>query len=472
MPGVPGRSNIATAAMPEVVSQQPLDNQTYTAPFPEPVRVHRCGVCQRTYERADHLSRHIKSHENARPFRCQLCGKSFNRADLLHRHITIHARDDRAGGRRKAIRRTERAAQACVACAVAKVRCDDQKPCRRCLSKSVACEAAAQSSSSKAPNNSTTYPAFSANGDRASFLDQPALPPTTRGNHDVSTVRLSSIPSSPSTNIASDTSSPGTAPQLQELVPSRNPYATNPLWPETDQIRSSNAVDEMLLFISPADFNNQSLDFGFQDFDFNEFDFQNQILTTLPDTPRSNNIYAAENREGTKSTSRVARNASRGFEAFQRSPWLWTPSQGDHVLRDQRDLEVDGESISSALSPAFNSRRVQSEGCVFPPISTNLRDRMFYLVSATNKYANGSISFPSLDILNNVIEAFFTRQNHQIDTWIHVPTISLKTVCPEFLIALVMGGSAVISIPSIWKMGLVLFDVIRVTVGDLVSSPS
>lgn len=39
-----------------------------------------CHVCKRVYERADHLTRHLKSHENARPYECTRCPKRFNRA--------------------------------------------------------------------------------------------------------------------------------------------------------------------------------------------------------------------------------------------------------------------------------------------------------------------------------------------------------------------------------------------------------
>lgn len=41
---------------------------------------HVCYVCKRVYERADHLTRHMRSHENARPYACTRCPKRFNRA--------------------------------------------------------------------------------------------------------------------------------------------------------------------------------------------------------------------------------------------------------------------------------------------------------------------------------------------------------------------------------------------------------
>ena len=44
---------------------------------------HVCQVCKRVYERADHLSRHMRSHENARQYQCSRCPKRFNRAYVM-----------------------------------------------------------------------------------------------------------------------------------------------------------------------------------------------------------------------------------------------------------------------------------------------------------------------------------------------------------------------------------------------------
>ncbi|UZP37771.1 hypothetical protein NXS19_005587 [Fusarium pseudograminearum] len=100
---------------------------------------HVCHICRRVYERADHLTRHLRSHENARPYQCTRCPKRFNRADLLTRHETTHDRDGAAKDR-PFIRRSDRAAEACLNCAASKAKCEDQKPCSRCRSKSLACQ--------------------------------------------------------------------------------------------------------------------------------------------------------------------------------------------------------------------------------------------------------------------------------------------------------------------------------------------
>lgn len=132
-----------------------------------------CHICQRVYERADHLTRHLRSHENARPYQCTRCNKGFNRAyetfipkalfskrtgsanvnicdsDLLTRHSATHDRDD--GKSRPFIKRSDRATQACEACVTAKTKCDDQRPCGRCQNKKLVC---------KNPERAPTYRKF------------------------------------------------------------------------------------------------------------------------------------------------------------------------------------------------------------------------------------------------------------------------------------------------------------------------
>lgn len=95
---------------------------------------HKCYLCSRTYERHDHLSRHLKSHDNQRSYKCDICQKGFNRADLLNRHKASHTKTSTDEVFRK---RTPRACEACIR---AKTRCDDERPCKRCKTRSLDCQ--------------------------------------------------------------------------------------------------------------------------------------------------------------------------------------------------------------------------------------------------------------------------------------------------------------------------------------------
>lgn len=56
----------------EVIVAEPLPGTT-------PVPAVQCSDCGAVFSRAEHLTRHRRSHTNERPFVCSDCGKSFSR---------------------------------------------------------------------------------------------------------------------------------------------------------------------------------------------------------------------------------------------------------------------------------------------------------------------------------------------------------------------------------------------------------
>lgn len=113
----------------------------------------RCGDCGAVFSRAEHLTRHKRSHTNERPFACSDCGKSFSRVwvvsssiphpylsetnndrrDVLTRHAASHHENPPSPGRDGAFPR------ACRECAASRVRCSRGEPCKRCGTKGLRC---------------------------------------------------------------------------------------------------------------------------------------------------------------------------------------------------------------------------------------------------------------------------------------------------------------------------------------------
>jgi uncharacterized Zn-finger protein len=99
-----------------------------------------CRDCGRTYSRPEHLVRHVQTHTLGRRFACEICKKSFARKDLLRRHVTNHENDSpKKRQRMVSSPNSSRVTQACPPCALARVKGDEAKPCRRCVSRNLSC---------------------------------------------------------------------------------------------------------------------------------------------------------------------------------------------------------------------------------------------------------------------------------------------------------------------------------------------
>ena len=102
--------------------------------------LYACRDCGRSYSRPEHLVRHVQTHTLGRRFSCEVCQKSFARKDLLRRHVANHENDSPAKKRRvNSSPGAGRVSQACRPCAVARVKCDESKPCRRCVNRKLEC---------------------------------------------------------------------------------------------------------------------------------------------------------------------------------------------------------------------------------------------------------------------------------------------------------------------------------------------
>ena len=53
-------------------------------------RHHVCPVCDRSFQRKEHLVRHNRTHTKEKPFSCSVCSKRFSRSDEHLRHLRIH----------------------------------------------------------------------------------------------------------------------------------------------------------------------------------------------------------------------------------------------------------------------------------------------------------------------------------------------------------------------------------------------
>ncbi|KDN72417.1 hypothetical protein CSUB01_00100 [Colletotrichum sublineola] len=365
---------------------------------------HVCHICRKVYERADHLTRHLRSHENARPYQCSRCPKRFNRADLLTRHETTHDRDNTGKGR-IFIRRSDRAAEACLNCASSNRSSID--------------------GISTPSETSTMQCILDVNGsmDPGSAYDghKMALMPLHRDmSHEMD-----------ATSFMAD----GFANTAIDLV-----------------------MDDIVNFNPMHNY--------FQDMDFSSWDLNFDAIT-IPQ-PETNQTPESTTTSRSKSNTR---NASRAHAAFKRSPWLWEPGPDDYALhhaspRDKERLVLDDGTLAN--SPAFD-KLTSTPGTKFKMTSSS-RDSLLAMVVASTVPKGArqrTPSFPSLDLLNYLVQAHFIHDEHQGDSWIHLATFDATTAIPELLAGIISSGATYISIPAVWQFGFSLHEVLRLGLADL-----
>ncbi|KAI0894240.1 hypothetical protein F4806DRAFT_117161 [Annulohypoxylon nitens] len=98
-----------------------------------------CTYCGRSFQRNEHLERHLVTHTNIKRFKCSICHISFSRGDVLQKHLAIHGDVD-TDSPPGVVRVRARTQTACRNCAKMKAKCDSNSPCNRCRSKKLTCD--------------------------------------------------------------------------------------------------------------------------------------------------------------------------------------------------------------------------------------------------------------------------------------------------------------------------------------------
>jgi hypothetical protein len=431
---------------PQAQDQQPL----LPPPQPPPKRKlnqfspssssHVCHICKRVYERADHLTRHLRSHENARPYQCTRCPKRFNRADLLTRHETTHDRDDGPNGGRPFIRRSDRAAEACLNCAASKAKCEDQKPCSRCRTKGVPCVM----STKRTTQYRTSSEGYTSQSLEGSAISTDAIAPS-----------LGSIGDTEFTLLISNKDE-GASSEAARTAAIPEPF---PIDPMTQAASLMNDASGDMNFFNPVQMGWQDIDFSSWDLNFDTF--------VIPPLESSEPTPESATTSNSKKSKVVTRDPSRGHAAFKRSPWLWEPSTGDVAMsdNDQDGLALKDEAVAS--SAALSKLRRSPARCL--TMTQTIRDKLFAMVLSVQRGQPRVPTLPSLELLNYLLQAHFAQDEHMCDSWIHGASFNPKDTHTLLLASIIANGATLISDPAIWRFGFSLHEVVRVQIGLLVS---
>ncbi|KAL5115151.1 hypothetical protein ACEQ8H_006987 [Pleosporales sp. CAS-2024a] len=153
----------------------------------------------------------------------------------------------------------------------------------------------------------------------------------------------------------------------------------------------------------------------------------------------------------------------RRHALFRQSPWFWVPKRNQNAFSDEDGIVLDQGHVDLALSP----HQPHASSIIVPgSLSQQSRDRILQLVVKTAHSQVSISSFPSADCLEKLIKVGIVKRT-EADAWIHPYTFDAETTRPEFLTALVVAGCICFGIPSVNKTGLLLQEIVRVSLQEL-----
>ncbi|KAH7385238.1 hypothetical protein DE146DRAFT_666574 [Phaeosphaeria sp. MPI-PUGE-AT-0046c] len=403
-----------------------------------PDRSLRCQICNRVYERADHLNRHLDSHRNERSFKCAECPAAFNRKDLLSRHQATHAKNTSGSHS-----------------STSKVKCNNSRPCKRCRSKNIIC----------ASRNDPL---------QLGHLSGPdGVPNATLGLDQMQAHTSDAIPDAPNYVDAASTfaGSYGVADD-----------STMPMHGFHDEGALSQDLRTFFEQIMVPDFDSMGTEYVQPPPDLSawmdEVEYFGQLDLFVGNfIPNIDQIFSPQivQGQGSPATASVAgsgipvSNRSRRDDAqsrptaFQRSPWSNLPTQYQHAFSEQENTTIDGQNIDLASSP---HQPYESDVIIPGRLTSASRDRIFKLVTDCAQAHVSIQSFPDADSLDKLIKVGIAKRIEN-DAWIHPYTFDSNNTLPELLTALVAAGCICFGIPAVSRTGLVLQEISRIALNKL-----
>ncbi|KAF2688094.1 C6 transcription factor-like protein RegA [Lentithecium fluviatile CBS 122367] len=463
--------NQSAAAIPNLAEQQ---------------RLFQCSTCKRSFGRADHLTRHVRAHTRQKPYVCPVCSKGFARIDLLKRHVTNHDSNSAKKRQRREITRDTRVVQACEACSQSHLRCEDDKPCARCRKKNIPCQVP------DAPTNDEgELDAVHAAQDLLDLSNgadfSPPLPIPESGSHQPSTPRTRAfetnmsldhrLPPALTGHIDHSAHQPGTGGGDRSMT---TPNSMLPPSPPGDGLLGffDSALPHFVntpsidLFL-PDCFRNMppfesylsgqatprglmdlsfDLDIGLTDLDLGLLDQYNFQAPFAAETPSTD---ARETLEHLSETDSVPVRT----EAFKQSIWRYLPQRNrDHGAAEQPNLAFTDSENDSRRSSMTQRRAIPEK------LDRVGRDRLLALVLGTCSPANVkriASAFPSIELLDGLIQYFLTSPTIDAQSWFHLPTFSPSNTSPELLACIVAAGAASTPDTPLRKLGFALHEASR-----------
>lgn len=440
-------------------------------------RLYSCGKCNKSYARLDHLSRHVRMHTQEKPYQCQVCTKAFARADLLKRHTLGHSKDDPQA--KPAILQHSRVSQACEACAGLHLKCEEEKPCKRCTKKGITCNYTANfgaNDMTQSPQNPYVNQQDQHQQQFVQMQQQQqhlqSLPPMQQVMQP-----MQATPSMHRPSISSP--HPNQLPAMQMSM-SQPQQSTSQSMQMDGSLMPPNAVgnnmfdylrDKMMPPNQPGNPNlmdyqagpwtpRELFDFGVDtNMELNDLDlsFLDTYNNANPFDLRTPSIGFPTTGSDIMPSFTSAPVPPLDTTALPKaSVWRFRPLSKDSGSAEQANL-----SLPTPTSLDID-RRVTCE-----PLSQTSRDKILAMILSTckpNSIPRAVACFPSISLLDSLFQFSLTSPGSHAKHWIHAPTLRAGQTRPEVLAAIIAAGAVLTPDAAIRKVGYAIQEAIRTAV--------
>lgn len=347
---------------------------------------------------------------------------------MLFRHSVLHQRQDPVRGERGTNKPTSyRVGKACTPCALAKAKCNNEKPCRRCLKREIDCLPGSTVASEKS---------FIPRPEAADTFVQPAL----QDAQQASDCFGEPVELPDSAIAASCEQELGAAATLDTAL-----FSQRGVLLEND---AGSAATPTLF--TPAMQSASNLWDGDQDLDLLWDPFDSPLLYTFCG-------------EATGCTT-VACRMEESQKAFLESP-LYSPDSkiGDRFVGRQ------GESYDSSDQERVRLLSTNVWSDVPKLFDQRVRDRIMVKLAVdygTDNIVAGEMEFPSPALLDLLTDRSLRRQECKVDSWIHPPSYDPSMDVFELTCMILAAGAFSTHIASLRDWGWQVFKAVQ---GSLVN---
>jgi hypothetical protein len=231
-------------------------------------------------------------------------------------------------------------------------------------------------------------------------------------------------------------------------------YFEHIMMPELFPVNGSMEIMQPSLDLGDTHFFGQTLD-TISDLDFGAiFD-----PSTLSSGPQPGDMHEANHTHTAIPDVPRAR-----LEAFKRSPWLWMPSAQQSAFDEQNQFLMDATSADLVASPNTPSAH---DASLIDPLTFQERDSILLMVKSTCKDRVAISNFPSPEVLTTLASTCIAKRL-RTDQYFHPSTFDCRSARTELLVALIAGGCVCFGIKSVSRTGLLLQEVVRMSLDRLV----